>query len=289
MADVLSTLLSRSWAFYKANFVAILLGAIVMGAVTLVLQLTVMQQVNQGMGQLGIDTNRLEDLQRRAQAGDQQAAQDLQNEVQQAVGNLGANGDVASAVGSAAKNAMWTFFIMMIVSVVLGVLFNGYILLLVLEKQTPQMALAKLGALFIPLIGLSVWLVICSFVWVPLIGIFIAIVIGPRFVLAPIYLVRDKKGVMESAKLSYAQTKGFWGKIVGNSIVAGICAGVVAWAVDAILRMVLSGLALYLVPFVSALATGFMLVFAVYLGLALLQGHSTPAPMSSAPPVAPVS
>ena len=101
------------------------------------------------------------------------------------------------------------------------------------------------------------------------IGLITLIILGPRFVLSPVLLVQEGKGVFDSAKISYKKTSGYWGKIFGNMFVAALIAIVVS---------VVLNMALILVPFSMVLGaivmqaiTAFMVVFVTKLSLGILQ------------------
>ncbi len=279
MVDSLGSLLSKSWAFCRAQFVPILLGALVAGAVSLVLTLSIVNKMSQGannaLNRLGVDRGRLEDLQRRAQQGDQQATQELQQEVQRTLGNFSEK-DLQNLGGAFAGDMARTFFSPYSLLLILGMIivsfaFQGYILVLLLEKKPAQEAFARTASLILPLIGLSLWTALRTFIWIPIIGIIPFIILAPRFVLAPVLLVRDGKGVLESTRISYRRTAGYWGKIVGNVIVAVILVGIAAAAINAIFNAILGmSLASYLTPFVQMVTGAFTGVFIGYLGLTIL-------------------
>jgi len=77
-------------------------------------------------------------------------------------------------------------------------------------------ALSVTSRTILPLFGMFLWVIVRSFIWIPFIGILIAIILGPRFILSPLYLLQQKKGVIESVSQSYKATQGYWGKIMGN-------------------------------------------------------------------------
>ncbi|MFA6523761.1 MAG: hypothetical protein WCS85_05335 [Candidatus Peribacteraceae bacterium] len=268
MVDSLGTLLSRSTAFFQKNIVPIVVASLVAGVVMLVISLafgrSVLKEFGGGLGDLNANRTRMEDLQRRVQAGDPAALQEIQQEAQKAMGALTGN---PAGIASTARFGMLAAILVTIVSLVL----NGYILLLVVDGRGPKEALTRLGAVILPFLGLMIWVFIRTFAWIPLIGIVTAIILGPRFVAAPVLLVKEKKGVLESAKISYAQTGGLWGKIFGNLIAVAICTIVVAWAVNFVLSIVLRGASFYVGPFVSALAGAYLIVFMTYLSLAILE------------------
>jgi hypothetical protein len=68
-----------------------------------------------------------------------------------------------------------------------------------------------------------VWAFLRSFLWIPFIGLVPAFILYPRFRFAPIILMNEHKGVMKSVSMSFARSRGYWGKIIGNGMVIGLC------------------------------------------------------------------
>lgn len=266
MVDSLGTLFSRSFAFFREQFVPILIGAVVAGVIMFgtqtLLGRDLSRQAQNMMGGAGINQAQMQELQRRLEAGDPAAAQELQQALQNAL--------VAGKVGGVIGGTARLIVVSLLVAMVLSVLYQGFILLLLLERRSLQETLPRLGQFFLPLLGLSLWLVVRSFVWIPIIGIVFAIVLGPRFALAPLILVKEKKGVFESTRESYLRTNGYWGKIFGNVLVVAIVVGIVGIVINMVLSTVLRGVAPYLAPIVNMLMTGFISVFVSLLSLSIL-------------------
>ncbi|MDD4319068.1 MAG: hypothetical protein PHW10_01960 [Candidatus Peribacteraceae bacterium] len=289
MVDSLGTLSSRSWDFFRSHLTDILLGALVAGIILGVLQTSVVDRMSQGARQglerMGVDQERMEVLQQRMQAGDRQAAEELSQEMQRALGGLAEDGAL-NAVPPAVRNLfggmMWSFLLFMAVATLVGVAFNGYVLVLVLEGKKAGDALSRLTGLLLPLVGLGLWLIVRTFVWIPVLGIVLAIILGPRFLLAPLLLVKEGKGVFASMRESYARTQGYWGKIFGNLFVISLLVSLAAMVVNTALGAVMGHASSYVEPFVQMVAGGFIAVFSSYLGLAILGGGpavpSQPAP-----------
>lgn len=127
---------------------------------------------------------------------------------------------------------------------------NVFFLAMVIEgKKTFGEAMKRVLPLALPFIGVSLWMFLRSFAWVAIVGIIVfgiggatqqsaivlggwlligagivtAIVLAPRFYLAPYILIGEKKRIGESVQLSYERTRGYWGKVVGNSILLSLC------------------------------------------------------------------
>jgi hypothetical protein len=153
----------------------------------------------------------------------------------------------------------------MILSMLLSTLAAAYFLsVIVLNASTVGTAVSLAGANIIKVFLLSLWIMIRTFVWIPIVGIVTGIILGPRFIAAPINLLEGKKGVMESASMSYSQTTGFWGKIFGNMIAVAI----VLWIVIAVLGMTLGSIGSvgqWATAILTQLGSAFMMVFGVHL------------------------
>jgi hypothetical protein len=280
MVEPLGNLLSQSFTSLRKHIVAVAIAAIVVGVLMAALQWFLLQGVTQtaqgALGGLGLDAQRIQELQQRVQSGDQQALQDLQNEMQKAQGQAASAGpDVAG--GLVKTGPMIIVFSLLIM--LLSFLYSWFILILAIEERSMQATIARVGKLFLPLLGLSILLGIASCLWIPLLGIIIAIILMPRFLLSPILLVRDGKGIIESIKLSYKLSTGYWGKIVGNLIVAGVCSFIVLWVVNFAVGMGLGKYALPVAQILGQFVTAYITFFAVKLGMTVL---SSPL-VSSAP------
>lgn len=66
------------------------------------------------------------------------------------------------------------------------------------------------------------WVMLRSFVWVPLLGIVLGALLLPRYALAPVLLFGGKHGVLESVSISYAKTKGYWLEIVSAWLIVSV-------------------------------------------------------------------
>ncbi len=196
MTIPLGTLLKESAHVLLRRWQPILIAAAVIAAVMTAGQMLIVGSAAESIGSRIGSMERMEELSKRMEAGDPSALEDMMKEI----GLM--------------------FLIFMIVSCVASTYFLVFALN---EKETLQSALRKVPSVLLPLIGVWIWAFLRSFAWMPIIGIVFAIVIGPRLALAPVILLREKKGITESVASSYTRTRGYWGKIAGNGIVAGLC------------------------------------------------------------------
>ena len=274
MTAPLGQLLTNSWGSFRRALMPIVVGAVIFGLILGIGQSFVGQRVMQKTGSvfegLGFDQQKMEDLQRRIQAGDEAAMNEFAEKMQQLGGEQGEA--VSGAVLSMYKGLLPVIGASMLIMWVISLIASAYFLLIALnEKLSFQVALARTPGLIIPLFLLSLWVMIRSFIWIPVLGIIIAIVLGPRFVLAPLLLVRDHKGVLESASMSYAKTDGYWGKIFGNVIAAALCAVVAAMVVGFVVGILGMRVAAILMPMINMLVTAFLTIFVVRLSQTILE------------------
>lgn len=162
------------------------------------------------------------------------------------------------------------------------------------------------GALFgealkrtVSFIGLSIWIMIRTFTWIAIVGIFAAgiggatqnyplllvglvltiigmictIIMGPRFALAPALWAMENTGVYASANRSYDATRGYWAKIFGNVILISIIFAVVIGILGAILSplaLISATLLSVVIGFVSQCYQAFFSIFLVQLTQTIL-------------------
>lgn len=272
MAQVatLSTLLSDSWNFYQKNMTAIVIASVVVGLIVGFFGLYAQQKIGSSMG---INMDRMEDVMDGMRDGDEGALKELEamgNALEEQFG--GTQAQQMQAMMGYAKGALPFVGLTAIIGFLVSVAFYAFMLLLVVEQKDTAATANRTAGMFLPLLGLYLWIFIRSFVWIPFLGIIVAIILGPRFVLSPLILVKEKKGVFESATLSYKRTSGYWGKIVGNMIVAG---GLL-WIVMAVVTMVLSMGGFSVTTVVGAVAKqlvmAYFIIFATLLAAAILKG-----------------
>jgi len=275
MVSPLGVLLGNSWSFFRRAFMAILVGAVLFGLILGVTQSLIGQravrQTESALEDIGINMQQMQDIQQRIQAGDQAAIEEFFGAMPEFDTAEEAE-SMANSMASAYRNLLPAIGVSMLIIWLISLIASAYFLLIALnENVTPQDALVRVPGLIIPLFLLSLWIFVRTFMWIPFIGIITGIILGPRFILSPVLLVRDRKGVIESAKLSYAKTSGFWGKILGNVIVAAILALVAQMVAGFILGLLGMRLAGILLPVVQMLASAFLLIFMVKLALTVEQ------------------
>ncbi len=289
---LLGQLLSDSWSFCKTYWKPILIAAAICGTISSFVGGGVSHkagmQVGGMMQNMGVDIEKMEELTTRMQAGDETAGKEMEALINARFGEMTdeQSAKMAMGMGSNMIGAMAPFIgLSVLVMLLLGVASNAFFLLLGLNPTQDAMAIARrVPGLFFPLLGVWIWIFLRSFLWIPILGIIPAIIWGPRFYLAPVLLVQEKMGILQSARESYSRTKGYWGKIVGNSIVAGLCtmlASIVLSIAVGILAIMLPLLGSWVSTIAGYVFSAFMMIFMVKLSITILAN-----PASGLSPVA---
>ena len=274
---LLGALLSSALTFVRTYSKPVLIGAVIFGTVAALIGGSVAYKAGTGfkgmMDGMGIDADEIQALSERVGNGDESAMDDMEKMLNDSVGSM------ENGVPAAMRSEMLGLFgpllgVAALIGIIIAVFAHAYFLLLALSPTQNAMAvLRKTPALFLPLLGTWIWIGLRSFIWIPFLGIIPAIILGPRFALAPVILVKEKKGVMESVSESYSRTKGYWGKIVGNMIVACLCvvlASIVAGIAISIIGFMVPVASLWLQAIVKEVLSAFMIVFTVHLATTIL-------------------
>lgn len=279
-AKSLGVLVNETVTFGKKHLMALLVGAVVFGFLTQGVSWWFVGSTT-GMWPGGIPgvteqmndaSARLQVLMQKAQTGQLSADEQKEMEVlgQQAVANAMQS---VNMMGTWFRAMLPAFGAAFLLSMLIGLLAKSYFVVLAVKGMTdPGAAVQTTLAKIVPLIGLWLWLFIRTFIWIPIIGVIIAIIIGPRFILSPLYLLEQGKGVMESTSTSMRHTSGYWGKIIGNAlvvgIVAGICGIILSKIVTGVLGMMIGG---FVAAMIMQFVAGFMAVFMIILGRTVMQ------------------
>ena len=273
MVAPLGKLLSETWSFVQAHAKTILIGAVVFGLVLGGIQFAFAgvlgYQAEGVMQNMGINTERMEDLAERMEAGDEAALGEMMVELEGL--QTMTKGQAAGFFFGFLKNMGPGILLLWIISLAVYVLSSTFYFLIALKKGKDIGALFQNSVqLFLPMLGLHLWVFLRTFAWIPVIGVITLIILGPRFVLSPVLLVQEEKGVFESARISYKKTSGYWGKIFGNMFVAGLFIGLISMALSMAL-FITGPLALLLIPILSQVMCAFLIVFMTKLSLGILQ------------------
>ncbi len=275
----LGLLLSESFAYTKAHLQTIVVGALVFGVVVGALQMAfgakVLGDVSRGMNDMGMDTERMAQLSARMEAGDETALAELEALLEDTFGDMSED-DIARQMmgGGMMTSLLPTIGVGMILGWILSLLAYAYFVLVAVEGKDLSGTLARMQKVTLPLLGVMIWSFLRSFAWIPILGIIPAIILGPRFVAAPLIHLTEGKGVMASVADSYTRTRGYWGKIIGNMIVAGLCGVIAIIVVNMVLGLILGVVPMLLlmtVQIVGQLYMAWLAVFSIRLSHTVLQ------------------
>lgn len=285
MAIRLGLLLKDAYRFCVSHWQTILIGAVLFGTLSAILLAVSNKKVEMGMlgsmERMGLNQQEMMDLQVRIQAGDEAAMAEAQAKMEEFGEKLEGMSDEERGTFFATEGmAMFrkmlpVMGIGLLISILIGTAAQAYFLLLALGKGKDAIAILNgVPKLFLPLLGVWLWSVLRSFIWIPILGLIPAIILGPRFLLAPIILVREGKGVLESVQSSYVRTSGYWGKIIGNLIVVAlVCflAMIVLGLLSPVFSMIAPVISLWYGAVVKQVASAFMVVFAVALAKTIME------------------
>jgi uncharacterized membrane protein (Fun14 family) len=277
----LGGLLSETFAYCKAHWQSLAVGVVVfgvvMGIVSASLAATAGGAVMKGMGDMGLDTGRMQELAERMEQGDEAAMNELE---QMLAGEFEGMTDdqIAGRMMGPAAGMMATMVpaigLSLVVSWILSLLAFAYYAIVAVEGKDVNGTFSRAKSVFFSLFLVNLWTMLRTFVWIPILGLIPAIVLGPRFVAAPLIHLAEGKGVTTSVSESYRRTRGYWGKIVGNMIVAmlvALVAMIILNVVIGIVLMVSPQAMLVAKQVVSQAVAAYMAVFAVRLSHTILQ------------------
>jgi hypothetical protein len=222
MTESIGTLLSGSWKFFLLHLQTILIASAVLGCLMFGVQKILEVKATGSMEERFGDLDHIEELAERIEAGDPDAFQEMMMQM----GMMGDEGEVDEAAVAAASadvmGKMMPIFALVFFSIfVLTMIGSIFFIVLAVEGSTDFMTtLRRVPGLILPMFGVWIWGFLRSFAWIPVLGVIFAIIIGPRLIMSSVILVKEKKGVRESVKLSYKRSRGYWRKIVGNCVVA---------------------------------------------------------------------
>ncbi len=218
-----SVILSDAFALVKQVFMPLLIGAVIFSVVTGIIA------AGFAFGAAGVGLSRFEqrmaEYEQRLEAANQRlAAGDTA-----ALDELTPPDIEAEAMASGLISALPTILGGVLILILVSIISRAYVTTVLVRR--PKDA-AEAFKLFwndvIPLVLLWLWLVVRSFVWIPVIGWIYALVVIPRFTAAPLFLLEQKKGVTESTRLSMDATVGAWLRVVLPCLAAAIVAGVIS-------------------------------------------------------------
>ncbi|MBP7114094.1 MAG: hypothetical protein KBA40_01435 [Candidatus Peribacteraceae bacterium] len=180
-------------------------------------------------------------------------------------------------------------FLCTIVSVIVQMAQNIYALVIAVDRtKNVKAGIRKTFQYLWRLLLGGIWIMLRSFGWISvfglpffilgangnngmiliggiivLVGIVCALYFLPMLAYTNIIQLKDGTGVRESAELSLKRTQGYWGKIVGNNLLVGLCIGLTTVAIVAVVAL----LGFMLLSMLQSLNTTMMIVIGTPIGL----------------------
>lgn len=233
MSDFIS-LLKKSGKIWKGILVPLLLGTMVFVPLYLLVDGAHKQQsskiVRESLLTIGISDDSYKALDKRMRKGDEEAFTDFLKETQRATDAIDQMSEAereeffrlqSVAIGLKLIPALLVFSFL---GFVVFVLSKTYFLILALGLKKDALEALRLSLVkLVQMLGVSLWVVIRSFIWIPIIGVIPAIILLPRLVFSCVIFMTQKKGVLGSAKESYAKTKGKWIIVFKNYLLLFAC------------------------------------------------------------------
>jgi hypothetical protein len=238
MVHTFIQLIRETFSSCRRNWVPILFAALIMGTVSFFAQKALQSKadfaVREGLMGVGIPPERYEDLNKRMEEGDDNAFNEMLEELNRVAGELDAMGEQELQAFAMTQQYRITgkilpvFGIFTILWFFIGLVsYSFFLILSVHPRSEPLLVVRETAAKIIPLLGLSLWIMLRSFLWIPVIGIVIAFFLMPRFLFSGVILLQEEVGVLESARRSYERTRGHWLAIIGTLLALTICLWVI--------------------------------------------------------------
>jgi hypothetical protein len=280
-------LIRQSIAFCMVRKKAVFVGAVVFASVITVAQVFLFSSMQSHVGgiadRMGMDMNKIMELQQRADRGDQEAMQKMMEEMGDAMeGFVGADGmmqrdilfsllpDIGNIVGSVG----WVSIVLSLLGVIAGMY---YLIVAVSTSDDLNAVLNSVARNILPLLGVTLWAGVRSFVWIPFVGPLIALFLMPRLVFAQYIYLKEHTGVFESVSRSWNGTRGQWLRIVGYLLGAGLLGFVALLVVTMVVGVVLSpfgALLLWVNNVIGQLVAAAIAVFIVLLAPRVLERYA---------------
>jgi|GEM_PF-1483940 hypothetical protein len=223
-------LLIHTWALLAARWQSVLIGALsftlLCAVTTAFTERSIAPIEDQLAGRLGITSQKLQDMVyeelRVASTTETGALYITQlariEQERQRTGTGGIGVDDNSSATVTAEYVVRVGPVILISFVVQAVIFFVatvfFLLLSTAGMRSAYETAQRLPRMILPMIGLTLWILVRSFIWIPILGLIAATYLFPRLALAPVMLASGETGVAASVHESMRRTKGHWWTIV---------------------------------------------------------------------------
>ncbi|MDP7454876.1 MAG: hypothetical protein QF809_05055 [Candidatus Peribacteraceae bacterium] len=233
MLDFIS-LLKKSGKIWTGILIPLMLGTIVFVPLYLLVDGAHKQQssriIRESLLTIGISNDRYKALDERMRKGDEEAFTDFLTETQRATDAIDQMQETdreeffrsqSVAIGLKLIPAL---FIFSLLGFIVFVLSKTYFLILALGLEKDALEAFWLSLIrLVQMLGVSLWVIIRSFIWIPVVGVIPAVILLPRLVFSCIIFLTQKKGVIKSVSESYEKTKGKWTVAFKNYLLLFVC------------------------------------------------------------------
>lgn len=272
--NTFTTLLARSWKFFIQFKVPIVIGALIFTAVTVLADGFFLNQedrvTREMMMRLGIEDARFDELDKRMQQGDETAFDEMLKDMEmvgQMFEEMPEDVQLEFLAEWSKKMTIGLLpmtFMMAIVVALIFVLSSAFYYVLIIKQIRDPLKVARMSVTkVIPFLGVGIWIMLRSFLWVPVLNIFTGIYYFPRMVFSGVILFKEDLGVIDSVKASMDRTKGNWFSVLTQYIMLFA----VLVAVSAILSMAVrftGPLNNFLLILIGQMLSAFALIFTVF-------------------------
>ncbi len=286
MPEPLSQLLQNSWTFFTARFRLIALGALAFTIVSAAAYAFFVRQLDSRIDAI-IASNGIE--QAELQEGvttwfnTMSMAEIIQKvEQHQSASDSTMPEDKQARIDDAVMRYLLVagplFFLSMFVNFTIGFVASVFFLMLAVQGGGNAYEMSRRLTSVLPkVIAVFLWSLLRSFVWVPFIGIAAGIWLLPRFLFAPVIMLKTGRGVFSSVSMSYACSRGYWLTIVCNLFVLAMILLLAAWilaTLTAIVGLFEGKLSAVIWMFGAQILTAFGMIFIARMGLGFLPGKA---------------
>lgn len=282
----LGTLVNDSVEFFRKHITPIVIGAVIFGFLTqgvgtwLVATTggiagwsTNMETWQEEMEAMG---ERMEELQEQATTGmlDEGAQAEME-----AIANQMMRGSVEGMgmMRGVFMAMLPALGVSLIVTIIIGLIAKSYFLIIAIKgTKDAADAAGETAKNILNLVWMWIWIMLRTFIWIPFLGIILAIVLGPRFIATPVYVMENKKAVTTAATMSMKATLGYWGKIFGNVILVAIITMLASAFIGKVFMMILGGMiGGFIAAAIGELATAFLIIFSIHLARTIIAHPKT--------------
>lgn len=135
----------------------------------------------------------------------------------------------AMVIAYIAGIAPWSSLSFALIGAIFFVAGTFFLTLAVAGRQSAYEVSKRLPKSIFSMIGLCFWVLVRSFIWIPFIGLLIAVYMLPRLSLSPVLFIGGANGIMKSAGASMLRTRGKWFTVFVSFLGAAAVGILILW------------------------------------------------------------